>query len=136
MAIESMLDYLPHAASAHFLSRYKKSNAARLVPPMFNMVVTNVPGSPVPMYLDGAKMRGFTGMAGIYDGMALTLVVLSYCDTLTISITSSPEVLQDPERLAGYMTEALDELEQAVNQTAASSELITANSLSGIQVGA
>ncbi|HQV42010.1 MAG TPA: WS/DGAT domain-containing protein, partial [Moraxellaceae bacterium] len=61
---------------------------------------------------------------------------LSYCDTLTISITSSPEVLQDPERLAGYMTEALDELEQAVNQTAASSELITANSLSGIQVGA
>jgi len=75
-------------------------------------------------------------MAGIYDGMALTLVVLSYCDTLTISITSSPEVLRDPERMASYMADELDELEHAVVQSVVSSELITANSPSGLQVSA
>lgn len=84
---------------------------------MFNMVVTNVPGSPVPLYLDGARMRGFTGMAGVYDGMSLTLVVLSYCDALSISITSTPDALREPQALITYMEESLDELESAVQQT-------------------
>lgn len=116
MTMEALFDQLPHAATAHFLSRYARDDVARRMPPMFNMVITNVPGSPVPLYLDGAMMRGFTGMAGIYDGMALTLVVLSYRDTMSVSMTSSPEALRDPQRLAGYMGEALDELEHALQQ--------------------
>lgn len=116
MTMEALFDQLPHAATAHFLSRYAQGNVARRMPPMFNMVITNVPGSPVPLYLDGAMMRGFTGMAGVFDGMALTMVVLSYRDALSISITSTPDILRDPQRLTGYMEEALDELEHAVQQ--------------------
>lgn len=116
MTIEALFDQLPHAATAHFLSRYAQGNTARRMPPMFNMVITNVPGSPVPLYLDGAMMRGFTGMAGVFDGMALTMVVLSYRDELSISITSTPDALRDPQRLIGYMDESLDELETAVQQ--------------------
>ena len=116
MTMEALFDQLPHAATAHFLSRYAKGNVARRMPPMFNMVVTNVPGSPVPLYLDGAMMRGFTGMAGVFDGMALTMVVLSYCDALSISVTSSPEALRDPQRLMAHMAGALDALEAALQQ--------------------
>lgn len=83
---------------------------------MFNLIVTNVPGSPVPLYLDGAMMRGFSGMAGIFDGMALTLVVLSYRDTLSIGITSTPDTLRHPQRLARYLQSALDELAAALQQ--------------------
>lgn len=116
MTMEALFDQLPHAATAHFLSRYAQGNVARRMPTMFNMVVTNVPGSPEPLYLDGAMMRGFTGMAGVFDGMALTMVVLSYRDALSISITSTPEALRDPQRLTGYMEAALDELEAALPQ--------------------
>lgn len=116
MTLEALFDQLPHAATAHFLSRYAQGNVARRLPPMFNMVITNVPGSPVPLYLDGAMMRGFTGMAGIFDGMAMTMVVLSYRDTLSISITSTREALHDPQRLTDCMAVALDELESALQQ--------------------
>lgn len=116
MTMETLFDQLPHVATAHFLSRYAQRDVARRMPPMFNLIITNVPGSPVPLYLDGAMMRGFSGMAGIYDGMALTLVVLSYCDTVSIGMTSTPEVLRDPQRLAGYLAAALEELDAAMQQ--------------------
>ncbi|MCC2636828.1 MAG: hypothetical protein K0Q68_547 [Moraxellaceae bacterium] len=116
MTVEALFDQLPHAATAHFLSRYSQGNRARQLPPMFNLVITNVPGSPVPLYLDGAPMRSFSGMVGVFDGMALSLVVLSYGDTLSIAMTSAPEVLRDPQRLADYLADALDELEGAVRQ--------------------
>lgn len=116
MTVEALFDQLPHAATAHFLARYSQRNVARRMPPMFNLVITNVPGSPVPLYLDGARMRSFSGMVGVFDGMALSLVVLSYGDTLSIAMTSAPEALRDPQRLADYLADALDELEGAVRQ--------------------
>lgn len=116
MTMEALFDQLPHAATAHFLSRYAQGRVARRLPPMFNMVITNVPGSPVPLYLDGAMMRGFTGMAGVFDGMALTMVVLSYRDTVSISLTSTPDALRNPRRFTCYLQDALGELEAAVQE--------------------
>lgn len=116
MTVEALFDQLPYAATAQVLRRFAGRNLARRLPPIFNMVVTNVPGSPVPLYLDGAQLTAISGMAGIFDGMALTLVVLSYCDTLSIGITSAPELLRDPQRLAAYLLESLEGLEAAARR--------------------
>lgn len=120
MTIEALFDALPEGSPALFLGAWTRLNLSRRTPPMFNVVVTNVPGSPVPMYLDGARMQSLTGMAGIYDGVGLTMVVTSYVDTLTIGITSTPEVLSSPQRFVACLHEALAELaaEAAVLQKA------------------
>ena len=114
MTMEVLLEQLPPSATAHFLSAFAQQNIARHLPPMFNMIITNVPGSPVPLYLDGAMMKSVTGMAGVFDGLALTMVVLSYRDTLSIGITSAPEALQDARRLVTYLQAAQEELARAV----------------------
>jgi diacylglycerol O-acyltransferase len=112
--VDALLDHLPSAAPGVALTAYSRLNLARRVPPMFNLVVTNVPGSPLPLYFDGAMLKSLGGMAGIYDGMALTLVVMSYLDQLSISITTTPEAVRKPTRLARYLEEALEELAAAV----------------------
>lgn len=114
MTMEVLFDQLPPSSIAHFLSAFAQQNIARHLPPMFNMIVTNVPGSPVPLYLDGAMMKSVTGMAGVFDGLALTMVVLSYRDTLAISITSAPEALQDAQRLVTYLQAGQEELTRAL----------------------
>jgi hypothetical protein len=86
----------------------------RHLPPIFNMVITNVPGSPIPLYFDGAPLQSMSGMVGVYDGMALTFVVMSYLDQLSIGMTTTMEAVIKPELLAQYLQEAAIELASAV----------------------
>lgn len=112
--IEKLLDKLPVIGPAAVLSAYSHWQLGRHLPPVFNVVITNVPGSPIPLFLDGAPLRNLCGMAGIYDGVGLCFVVMSYLDRLSIGITSTPTMLKDPERLRRHLEIALEELALAV----------------------
>lgn len=113
MPVEHLFDRLPSAGPALFLGGWRRAKLSRRVPPLFNVVITNVPGSPVPLYLDGARMTGLTGMAGIYDGAGLVMVVTSYLDTLAIGINSTPELMRDPGRFIACLQESFRELSAA-----------------------
>lgn len=112
--VDSLMDLLPAIAPTVVLNAFSTLKLGRQLPPIFNMVITNVAGSPVPLYLDGAMMQSISGMAGITDGMALTFVIMSYRDNLSINITTTPEAVLKPARLAQYLQEAADELAVAL----------------------
>lgn len=114
MAMEGLLDALPAAGPALFLGAWSRLKLSRRTPPLFNVVITNVPGSPVPLYLDGAPLQQLTGMAGIYDGVGLVMVVTSYLDMLDIGISSTPAILSRPDRFVECLHESLAELAAAV----------------------
>lgn len=116
MPTEVLLDSLPPASPALFCTAWKHLGLSRRAPPMFSVAITNVPGSPVPLYLDGAQLRSIAGMAGIYDGFGLVLVVTSYAGSLSISLTSTPELMPDPQRFIACLHEALGELVAASEQ--------------------
>lgn len=114
MAMEGLFDALPAAGPALFLGAWSRLALSRRTPPLFNVVITNVPGSPVPLYLDGAPMQQLTGMAGIYDGVGLVMVVTSYLDMLDIGISSTPGILASPDRFVECLHASLAELAAAV----------------------
>ena len=82
--------------------------------PVFNVVITNVPGPQVDMYMAGHKLLATMGMAPLVDGMGLLITVLSYNGVLSISPTSSPAVMPDLDVFTRYLREAANELEAAV----------------------
>jgi hypothetical protein len=51
--------------------------AANAHAPAFNCVVTNVPGSRVPLYFCGARMVAMYGTGPVFDGMGLINPVYS-----------------------------------------------------------
>lgn len=110
MPSEVLLDSLPSANPALFLTAWKRLGLTHRAPPMFSVAITNVPGSPVPLYLDGARMCSIAGMAGIYDGFGLVLVVTSYADSLSISLTCTPELMPDAPHFVACLHGALEEL--------------------------
>lgn len=59
--------------------------ATRALP--FNMVVTNVPGPQVPLYLLGARMRDNYGFVPLTDGLCLGIVLFSYAGVLNWGFT-------------------------------------------------
>jgi hypothetical protein len=66
---------------------------ARALP--YNLVVTNVPGPQVPLYMLGARMHDNFGFLPLMDGLCLGIVLFSYAGTLCWGFTCDWDLLPD-----------------------------------------
>ncbi len=67
--------------------------ATRALP--FNLVVTNVPGPQVPLYMLGARMHDNYGFIPLTDGLCLGIVLFSYAGKLCWGFTCEWDLLPD-----------------------------------------
>jgi WS/DGAT/MGAT family acyltransferase len=67
--------------------------ATRVLP--FNLVVTNVPGPQVPLYMLGAKMVDTFGFLPLIDSLGLGVVLFSYAGKLCWGFTGDWDLLPD-----------------------------------------
>jgi diacylglycerol O-acyltransferase len=111
-----MTDYsqfIPSTTASLAARMYTNLGMANRTNPVFNCVITNVPGPQVPLYCAGAKMVAQYGLGPVFDGVGLIFPVVSYCGRLTISATSSREMLPDPEFFASCLQQSYDQLKAA-----------------------
>ena len=85
--------------------------------PLVNTVVSNVPGSQVPLYFAGARLVTFFGGAGVADGMGLLHGVSSYVGQLILSVVSDREMLPDPGHYADLLERSFTDLAAATGAT-------------------
>jgi len=114
---ETLTDYtriIPFNVAGLAARAYTGANISKLHKPLFNVVITNVPGPQVPLYMAGAKLLTHIGAAPVYDGIGLTIVVFSYAGTLSIGALSCREMMPDMEHFRELLEEALEDLEAAV----------------------
>jgi WS/DGAT/MGAT family acyltransferase len=79
-------------------------------PQVANTVLTNVPGSQVPLYFAGAKMVRSTGNGPIFHGMGLMHLVSTYAGEFSCAITADRDQLPDPAFYAECLQQSFDEL--------------------------
>ena len=77
--------------------------------PLANCAITNVPGSRVPLYLQGARLTYLSAIMPISDGMGLVFSVTGYNDTIVVSFTACYEQLPDPEVLAQCLRDSFQQ---------------------------
>lgn len=78
-----------------------------------NILVSDVPGPPVPLYFGGARLLGLYPLGPVYDGFGVNVTVVSCEDTLGFGLVSSPDVLDDIDALAQSIEEEFASLRQA-----------------------
>lgn len=83
-------------------------------PPFANLIASNVPGPPVPLYFGGARLRGLYPLGPVYDGVGVNVTVVSNLDEIGFGIVSCPDVLSDARELAGAVHWAFAELRDSV----------------------
>jgi len=66
---------------------------SRTIP--MNLVITNIPGPPLPLYLCGARFVRVYPYVEVIDNEGLTIAVVSYDDTLHFGITADRDVMAD-----------------------------------------
>lgn len=106
--------FIPFGLAGAGARLYTRAHLAEKHRPIFNLVITNVPGPQIPLYVAGAKLLAHIGAAPLFDGMGLILPIFSYNGQLAVGATSCREVMPDADVFTGYLKDALDELETAV----------------------
>jgi len=104
------------ADANHFIPPALLSRAARLSfalstrwggSPLWNLVVSNVPGPRFPLYLAGAKVTATYPVSVITDGMGLNITVMSYLDSLDFGVVADRDQVPDVATLIDELREEL-----------------------------
>jgi WS/DGAT/MGAT family acyltransferase len=83
----------------------------KFLPPIVNVVTSNVPGSPTPQYCAGAKQVAVYPFTLVMHGSALTITIMSYNNELHFGIIcGGSEVAEHLPALAGHIRDAFVEL--------------------------
>lgn len=85
--------------------------AVSKVRPAFNVVISNVPGPEMPLYLRGWKLEATYPLSIPFHGYGLNITVQSYAGTLGFGFIGCRDTVPHLQRLAVYSGEVLDTLE-------------------------
>ncbi|MGB5579381.1 MAG: wax ester/triacylglycerol synthase family O-acyltransferase, partial [Woeseia sp.] len=114
-------EFLPSTTSAMMIRMYADARVAERLPPLFNTVITNVPGVDVPLYSMGSRLVATWGLGPVVHGLGLFQPVLSYNGTITISAVADRDMMPDPAFYSECLQLAYDSLYSAtVGEVAAS----------------
>lgn len=89
----------------------------QLLPAAANVLVSNVPGPPFPLYSAGARVEAIYPIGPLMMGMGLNCTVMSYMDSVDFGIQCDPTLIPDPWAISAYIPDALRELSKAAKPT-------------------
>jgi WS/DGAT/MGAT family acyltransferase len=115
--LQDATQFIPPAVFAQ-ASRISFSLAASRRP-IWNLVISNVPGPQFPLYCVGAQMVAHYPVSVITDGMGLNITVMSYDGHLDFGIVADRDQMQDVWKLMDWLGESLAELMPAGEHTTA-----------------
>ncbi len=77
---------------------------------LFNLIVTNVPGPQLPLYLLGRELESIAPVAFLPTDHALSIAIFSYNGTVTFGLLGDYERMGDIDEVADALEESLHEL--------------------------
>jgi diacylglycerol O-acyltransferase len=78
--------------------------------PLFNVIVSNVPGPDFPLYLAGARMVAMYPLGPIIEGVGVNVTVFSYLDAVYVGVQADWDLVPDVGAIAESMSSSLAEL--------------------------
>jgi WS/DGAT/MGAT family acyltransferase len=82
---------------------------------LFNVVVTNVPGPQVPLYMLGRELDAIYPMVPLAENTALGIAIMSYFGQLNFGLVSDFDALDDVESLAEELALSIEEIVAAAD---------------------
>ena len=91
---------------------YEGFGLSRLHPPLQSLVVSNMPGPPIPLYLAGARVDAVFPFGPLLPGSGLNITVLSNMGNLDVGLISCPDLVPDLWEIADGFPAAIAELKK------------------------
>ena len=89
---------------------YDGMGLSRFHPPLQSLIVSNMPGPPIPLYLAGARVDGVYPFGPLLPGSGLNITVLSNMGNLDVGLIACPSLVPDLWDIANGFPKAVAEL--------------------------
>ena len=109
------LGVLPPAVLSAGIGLYRRLGIDRLHPPIFNAIISNIPGPPIPLYSCGARLVATYTLGPLLAGCAVNITLMSYQDRVDFGVATCPDVVDDPWEIAAGIPDALAALRKAAD---------------------
>ncbi|MBL8329219.1 MAG: wax ester/triacylglycerol synthase family O-acyltransferase [Rubrivivax sp.] len=109
---------------------YGKAKVAERIPQVANVVISNVPGPQVPLYLAGARVLTNYPASIVVHGMGLNVTVQSFDQSMDFGLMADARAMPDVKDLAEALMVALDDVRalplpgEAEEETASAAERV------------
>ncbi len=104
-ALEQLVGVLPPALVAAGLAAATEALTRGLVPSPFDLVISNIAGPPIPLYLKGARVTDLYAFGPLLQGAGLNLTLLSHDGWIDIGVIGCRD---DVGTLSDRLTQAFD----------------------------
>jgi WS/DGAT/MGAT family acyltransferase len=95
---------------------YSGVGLANQLPPIQNLIISNVPGPPVPLYIGGARVVGIYPFGPLLESTGVNITVLSNMDNIDVGVIADAVTVPDPWPIADGFGTAIDELRAAAEK--------------------
>jgi WS/DGAT/MGAT family acyltransferase len=109
-ALRDVTTFLPPAVHTRAARVALELTARQIARPLFNVVISNVPGPPMDIYMGGARLEHLYPLSVITDGTGLNVTIMSYKRCVDIGITADREQTPDVQTIADGMATELQAL--------------------------
>ncbi len=116
LAAGTLQNWAEHAAPDVFAAAarvYTPMRGANQHRPLANVIISNVPGPDVPLYLGGSEMLGMFPLGPVIDGLGLNITIMSYRGVFSWGLASDARAVPRLWDIAAAIPSALSELMQA-----------------------
>jgi diacylglycerol O-acyltransferase / wax synthase len=109
-------NWAEHAAPNTFSLAARVYSSLRIAdrhPVVHNLIISNIPGPPIPLYFAGGKLAALHPLGPVMDGAGLNVTVLSNMDAIGFGFIACRELMPELWDLADAVPAALAELLEA-----------------------
>jgi diacylglycerol O-acyltransferase len=89
---------------------FRGAVASKRLPVVANLIVSNVPGPQVPLYLAGMRLTAYYPVSAVTHGLGLNVTIVSYDGSMDFGLLAARSALPDLPRMARHLHEAYREL--------------------------
>ncbi|WP_347955837.1 WS/DGAT/MGAT family O-acyltransferase [Gordonia aichiensis] len=114
---DTLQDWAEFAAPRTFglaVRAYADLRLAEKHPVVHNLVISNVPGPPIPLYFMGARIDGMYPLGPVFHGAGVNITVLSNNGVVHVGIIASEASVRNPETMVGHFPAELARLKAEV----------------------
>ena len=113
--VVNALGVFPPVALTAGVGLYRGLGLDRVHSPIFNAIISNVPGPPIPLYTCGARLASIYTLGPLLMGCGVNITLMSHEDRVDFGIATCPDVVEDSWEIAATLSDALTALLNAVS---------------------
>ena len=114
--IQQVAELAPASIMSLAARLYTRTRAADRHRPIWNTVVSNVPGPRFPLWCAAARLEAMYPLGPIHEMNGLNITLFSYLDTVFVGINADRDLLPDVDRIAAGLLDAVAAMAKAADQ--------------------